>query len=130
MLPEPFFQSPKLPSLMKTSALLSPDSAGSCPLDISVDQVAHGIVSQALLTAPGLRATLFKFAAGQELSEHTSSSRVLVQVIAGRCEFSVEGKSRVLGPGELLHLPPCVPHAVRASEALTLLVLQAAPPKE
>ena len=53
---------------MKSSALLPPDSAGSCPLEISGDQIAHGIVSQALLTAPGLRATLFKFAAGQELS--------------------------------------------------------------
>lgn len=115
---------------MKPSALLSPDSAGSCALDIPVDQIVHGIVSQALLTAPGLRATLFKFAAGQELSEHTSSSRVLVQVIAGQCEFSVEGKPRVLGPGELLHLPPRMAHAVRTTEALTLLVIQAAPPKE
>lgn len=115
---------------MKSSAIFSPDSAGSCPLEIPVDQVAHGIVSQALLTAPGLRVTLFKFAAGQELSEHTSSSRVLVQVIAGRCEFSVEGRPQMLGPGELLHLPPRMAHAVRAPEALTLLVIQAAPPKE
>lgn len=115
---------------MKNSALLSPDAAGSCPLAIPVDQVAHGIVSQALLTAPGLRATLFKFAAGQELSEHTSSARVLVQVMAGRCEFSVEGRPQILQPGELLHLPPRVPHAVRAPEALTLLVIQATPPKE
>ena len=113
---------------MKSSALLSPDAAGSCPLEIPGEHVAHGIVSQALLTAPGLRATLFKFAAEQELSEHTSSARVLVQVVAGRCEFSVEGRPRLLSPGELLHLPPRVPHAVRAPEALTLLVVQATPP--
>src|SRR3954470_5859887 len=109
---------------MKSAALLSPDSAGSCSLEIAGEQVAHGIVSQALLTATGLGATLFKFAAGQELSEHTSSARVLVQVIAGRCEFSVEGRPQSLPPGELLHLPPGVPHAVRAPEALTLLVIQ------
>ena len=115
---------------MKSSALLPFDSAGSCRLDIPGDQVTHGIVSQALLTAPGLRATLFKFAAGQELSEHTSSSRVLVQVIAGRCEFSIEGRPQPLGPGELLHLPPRMAHAVRATDALTLLVIQAVPPKE
>jgi quercetin dioxygenase-like cupin family protein len=115
---------------MKSSAIFSLDSAGSCPLEIPVDQVAHGIVSQALLTAPGLRVTLFKFAAGQELSEHTSSSRVLMQVIAGRWEFSVEGRPQMLGPGELLHLRPRMAHAVRAPETLTLLVIQAAPPKE
>lgn len=112
------------------SALLAPATAGVCPLSIAGDPVAHGIVSQALLTAPGLRTTLFKFAAGQELSEHTSTARVLVQVIAGRCEFSVEGQPRLLQAGELLHLPPRVPHAVRAPEALTLLVIQAMPPHD
>lgn len=113
---------------MKPSALLALAEAGSCPLEIPGDPVAHGIVSQAVLTAPGLRATLFKFAAGQELSEHTSTARVLVQVVSGRCEFSVAGQVRILQPGELLHLPPSVPHAVRAPEALTLLVIQAKAP--
>jgi quercetin dioxygenase-like cupin family protein len=50
-------------------------------------------------------------------------------VIAGRCEFSVEGRVQLLQPGELLHLPPKVPHAVRAPEPLTLLVIQAAAPQ-
>jgi len=113
---------------MNSTALLSPAAAGSCLLDVPLDHLPHGIVSQALLTAPGLRVTLFKFAAGQELSEHTSSARVLVQVIAGRCEFSVEGRPQLLNPGELLHVPPHVRHAVVAPAALTLLVIQAAPP--
>jgi quercetin dioxygenase-like cupin family protein len=115
---------------MASAALLSPDSAGSCPLEIPVDQVAHGIVSQALLTAAGLRVTLFKFPAGQELSEHSSSARVLVQVIAGSCEFSIEGRPQLLRAGELLHVPPTILHAVRAPEALTLLLVQATPPQE
>ena len=110
-------------------ALQPPDETGVVPLRIDRPPVAHGIVSQALLTAPGLRATLFRFAAGQELSEHTSTARVLVQVIAGRCEFTADGRQYLLQPGELLHLPPHRPHAVRAVEDLTLLVLQAMPPK-
>ncbi len=114
---------------MASAALLSPDTAGSCPLEIPVDQVAHGIVSQALLTAVGLRITLFKFSADQELSEHSSSARVLVQVIAGSCEFSIEGRPQLLRAGEILHVPPGIPHAVRAPEALTLLVIQATPPQ-
>lgn len=113
---------------MSSSALLAPETSGTCPLQIPVDRVAHGIVSQALLTAPGLRVTLFNFAAGQELSEHTSPARVLVQVMAGECEFSVEGRPHLLQPGELLHLPPKAPHAVKAVTDLTLLVIQATPP--
>lgn len=111
-----------------SSALLAPATAGVCPLAIPSTTVAYGIVSQALLAAPGLRATLFRFAAGQELSAHTSPARVLVQVMAGTCEFTVEGQTHTLRPGELMHLPPHAPHAVRAPEDLTLLVLQATPP--
>lgn len=110
------------------TALLSNTEAGACALALPTAPVAHGIVSQALLTAPGLRATLFRFAAAQELSEHTSTARVLVQVVEGRAEFTLGGETRFVVPGELLHLPPRLPHAVRAVEALTLLVIQAAVP--
>lgn len=113
-----------------SSALLSPAASGICVLKIPADRVAHGIISQALLTAPGLRATLFKFAPGQELSEHTSSARVLVQVMSGRCEFTVDRQPHVIGPGELLHLPPKAPHAVRALDEMELLVIQATPPEQ
>lgn len=111
-----------------SAAVLPNGTAAVAALQIGTDPVAHGIVSQALLTAPGLRATLFRFAAGQELSEHTSPARVLVQVMAGECEFSVEGKPHRIRPGELMHLPPKAPHAVKAVTDLTLLVVQAAPP--
>lgn len=113
-----------------SAAVLPVASASTAALQIGTDPVAHGIVSQALLTAPGLRATLFRFAAGQELSEHTSPARVLVQVIAGECEFAVEGRSHLIRPGQLMHLPPKAPHAVKAVTDLTLLVIQATPPKE
>jgi quercetin dioxygenase-like cupin family protein len=113
---------------MKTSALRSPDTAGVCPLHVPAQQVAHGIVSQAVLTTPGLRVTLFHFAAGQELSEHTSTARVLVQVLSGNCDFSFDGQTRRLKAGDLLHLPPRLPHAVRAVDDLTLLLTQATPP--
>jgi quercetin dioxygenase-like cupin family protein len=109
-------------------AVLPNDSSAVAPLTLPAGTVAHGIVSQALLTAPGLRVTLFNFAAGQELSEHTSPARVLVQVMAGECEFFVDGEPRLIRPGELLHLPPKAPHAVKAVTDLTLLVIQATPP--
>jgi quercetin dioxygenase-like cupin family protein len=114
--------------MASSSSLLPADRDAVCPLQLPGDAVVHGIVSQALLTAPGLRATLFRFAPGQELSEHSSPARVLVQVMAGECEFTVGETVHRLRPGELLHLPPRAPHAVRAPTELTLLVLQATPP--
>jgi quercetin dioxygenase-like cupin family protein len=110
------------------ASLLDPEKAGVCPLLAPAPGVAHGIVSQAVLTAPGLRLTLFHFAAGQELSEHTTSARALVQVLAGACEFTYLGESHALKAGDLVHLPPGLPHAVRAAGDMILLVTQVGPP--
>jgi quercetin dioxygenase-like cupin family protein len=110
-----------------SAALLPTDTAGVCPVLAPAPSVAHGIVSQAVLTAPGLRVTLLHFAAGQELSEHTSSARALVQILSGRCDFTFGGETRQLQAGDLLHLPPKLPHAVRATEAMSLLLTQATP---
>ena len=109
---------------MASPALLPSDRAGVVPLLAAPQSVAHGIVSQALLTAPGLRVTLFRFTAGQEMSEHTSSARALVQILAGSGDFDYHGETRRLKQGDLLHLPPKLPHAVRAVEDMTMLLTQ------
>ena len=109
---------------MKKNTLLSPTESGTCSLLAPVENVAHGIVSRAVLTTPALRLTLFHFAAGQELSEHTSKARALVQVLSGTCEFSVGATKHTLKPGDLLHLPPGAPHAVAAPESFSMLLTQ------
>ena len=115
---------------MKSSALLSADAATSLSLAENAPTVGHGIVSRTVLATPELRAVLFSFAAGQELTEHTSTARALLHVLSGKGEFLVAGESRTLGAGELLHLPPRVPHAVRVSEAMTMLLVLAPQRKE
>ena len=113
---------------MKKNTLLSPTESGTCSLLAPVQDVAHGIVSRAVLTTPGLRVTLFHFAGGQELSEHTSKARALVQILAGTCEFTVEKTRHLLKAGDLLHLPPGVPHALTAPESLSMLLTQITEP--
>jgi quercetin dioxygenase-like cupin family protein len=110
------------------NTLLSPGEAGACSLLAPAENVTHGIVSRAVLTTPALRLTLFHFAAGQELSEHTSKARALVQVLTGTCEFSAGATRHTLKSGDLLHLPPGVPHAVTATEAFSMLLTQVTEP--
>ena len=110
------------------TTLLSPAAAGICGLLEPVKNVAHGIVSRAVLTTPALRLTLFHFAAGQELSEHTSKARALVQVLTGTCRFTVDGQTHTLKPGDLLHLHPGAPHAVTAPEPFSMLLTQVTEP--
>jgi quercetin dioxygenase-like cupin family protein len=113
---------------MKINALLSPNQTGTCSLLSPVENVEHGIVSRAILTTPSVRLTLFHFAAGQELSEHTSKARALVQILSGTCEFSVGKAVHILKPGDLLHLPPGEPHAVTSSEPFSMLLTQVSEP--
>ncbi len=107
---------------MSSTALLDPNLAAVASLD-GGDASEASIVSRTLLQTPGLRVTLFRFAAGQELSPHTNRRRALVQVIEGRCEFQFNDAWHVLEAGALLHLPPNHPHAVRATtEPFTMLL--------
>src|SRR6185436_14435416 len=99
---------------MKSSALIAPEQGTSLALNENAPAVGHGIVSRTLLATPEMRVVLFTFAAGQSLTEHTSTSRALIQVLSGEGEFVVDGDPRVLKSGALLHLPPRMPHAVNA----------------
>jgi len=46
-----------------------------------------------------------------------------VQVLSGTCEFTLAGKKTPLRAGELLHMPPGLPHAVTATEAFSMLLV-------
>lgn len=110
---------------MKPSALLASSEPGVLALGDTAQIVGHGIVSRTLLATPELRAVVFSFAPEQALTEHTSTSRALIQILTGECEFSVAGKPQTLRAGSVLHLPPNVPHAVRATSAMTMLLVLA-----
>jgi len=112
---------------MKPTSLLDPGSAGTISLGDVGQGVGHGIVSRTVLATPELRSVLFSFAPEQTLTEHTSTSRALIQILSGECEFSVDGKPRLLKAGDVLHLPPNVPHAVRATTAMSMLLVLAPP---
>lgn len=108
---------------MKTSALLASDTAAVISLADIAPVVGHGIVSRTLLASPEMRAVFFSFAPEQALTEHTSTSRAVIHILSGECEFSVEGKPHALRSGNVLHLPPNVPHAVRATTPMTMLLV-------
>ena len=82
----------------------------------------NGIVSRTLLRTANSRVVLFGFAEGQELTEHTSTQHALVQVLSGECEFSLAGAPHHLKAGDLLYMPPNLPHAVKATKQFSMLL--------
>ncbi len=74
------------------------------------------IVSRVLTRTSGGSVTLFAFAAGQELSEHTAPFDAMVHVIDGQLEITIAGRPMTVGPLEVVVMPANVPHALRAME--------------
>ena len=107
---------------MNEMPLIDADGSKILSLPDETQFAANGIVSRMLLRTPTTRVVLFGFAEGQELSEHTSTSQALIQILSGRCEFSLDGKLHLLKAGDLLHMPPNLPHAVKATEKFSMLL--------
>jgi len=94
-----------------------------------VDIPAEGILSATLVRDDALRLVRFAFAAGEELTEHTAASPVVLQVVRGRMLIGVDGDEVVLEPGSWMHLPARLPHRVVAQvpSVLLLTLLRATP---
>ena len=60
---------------------------------------------QVLVKAPGGRALLFEYRAGQGLPPHTHAGQaVVVAVLGGRLRLHVDGQPRDLAAGEVTHV--------------------------
>ena len=107
---------------MSERPLINATEAKIISLAAETQFAANGIVSRTVLQTPNARTILFGFAAGQELSEHTSTQHALIQILSGQCEFFLDGKPSTLKAGDLLYMPPDMPHAVTATEPFSMLL--------
>ena len=82
------------------------------------------IVSRTIFNQPHLRIIIFGFAAGQELSEHTSARAALLHFLRGEARLSLGGEPAQARPGTMVHMTPHLPHSVYAeSETVMLLYM-------
>lgn len=107
---------------MNEKPLIDPAQQKILSLPAETQFAANGIVSRTLFRTPATRVVLFGFAEGQELSEHTSTSQAIIQILSGACEFSLGGQPHHLKTGDLLYMPPNLPHAVKATEPFSMLL--------
>jgi len=103
---------------MSSEATWIEDLAALVPV-ISPDS----IVSRTVLAGPGLKATLFGFAAGQELSEHTAAVPAVLHFLRGRARLVLGGQPTSASPGTWVYLPAHLPHTVSAEEEVVMLLL-------
>ncbi|MBK8882503.1 MAG: cupin domain-containing protein [Bacteroidales bacterium] len=88
----------------------------------SIEYSDGGIVSKTVLKKPTGNISLFSFAKGEALSEHTAPFDALIQVVDGKGEIIIGGKSFFLTAGESIIMPASISHAVKAEENFKMVL--------
>jgi quercetin dioxygenase-like cupin family protein len=88
----------------------------------SVDYSEGGIVSKTVLKKQTGNISLFSFAKGEALSEHTAPFDAMIQVVDGKGEVIIGGKSFILETGQCIIMPANIAHAVNAVEKFKMVL--------
>lgn len=80
------------------------------------------IVSKQIIKKPNGNITLFAFDKNESLTEHTSPYEAVVYMVDGEMEITIGGKPYNLKAGEIIVMPPNVPHGLKASEKSKMLL--------
>lgn len=79
-------------------------------------------VSRTIINERTGTVTLFAFAEGQGLSEHTAPFQALVYVLDGEVEVTISGETIRLKKGEMVIMPANEPHALKAIRRFKIIL--------
>jgi quercetin dioxygenase-like cupin family protein len=82
-----------------------------------------GTLSRTLYQDGHLKAVLFGFGPGQELSEHTASTPAILHFISGEAEVTLGDDRMGVAAGTWLHMAAKLPHSIRAKTSVVMLLL-------
>lgn len=88
----------------------------------SIDYQTKSIVSKQIIKKPSGNVTLFAFDKDESLTEHTSPYEALVQIVEGRMTITIGGQPFNVEEGEIILLPPNIPHGLVALEKTKMLL--------
>ena len=96
-------------------------------LDNLMDQLTDippdSILSRTYFQDEHLKAILFGFAAGQELSEHTASRPAILHFLVGEASVSLGEDNFEIKPGAWIHMQPELPHSIKAKTKLVMILI-------
>lgn len=81
------------------------------------------IVSRTVFSSEQVKAILFGFAVGQELSEHTSSHPAILHFLKGSARLTLGEDVHEAHEGTWVHMPANLPHSVLAQTPVIMLLL-------
>src|SRR5512133_3289268 len=87
----------------------------------SVEYSEGAIVSKNVLKKETGNISLFAFDKGESLSPHTAPYDALVDVVDGKAEVIIDGKSHFLESGQSIIMPAGIMHSLKATEKFKMV---------
>lgn len=94
------------------------------------DIPTDSIVSRTLLGNDNVKAVLFGFAVGQELSEHTASMPAIIHILSGEGILKLGEATHEVTAGAWAYMPAGLNHALTAKTEVRMLLLMLRGSKE
>jgi quercetin dioxygenase-like cupin family protein len=88
----------------------------------SVEYAEGAIVSKTVLKKQTGNISLFAFAKGEGLSEHTAPFDALIEVVDGRGEITIGGHAYLVEKGQSIIMPANISHSVKAVERFKMVL--------
>jgi quercetin dioxygenase-like cupin family protein len=88
-----------------------------------IEYSSNAVVSKTIIKKPSGNISLFSFAAGEGLAEHSSPHEAFVYILDGVAEITIAGESQNVHKNECIILPGNIPHALKANEAFKMLLV-------
>jgi quercetin dioxygenase-like cupin family protein len=82
-----------------------------------------GILSRTIYNADRMKAVVFGFGQGEELSEHTASMPAVLHFLQGRGKVTLDDDTVEAQPGTWVHMPAGMRHSIQANTPVVMLLL-------
>ena len=93
------------------------------------DIPADSILSRTIYGDEQVKAVLFNFAAGQELSEHTAAVPAIIHILQGEAQLTLGSDTMEAHGGTWVRMAANLPHSLLARTPVTMLLLMLKTPK-
>ena len=88
-----------------------------------VEPPEDGILTRTLFNNEDVKAVIFGFGQGEELSEHTASMPAILHFLQGEATLTLGDDTVEAKPGTWIHMPPELKHSVKAKTPVVMLLL-------
>jgi quercetin dioxygenase-like cupin family protein len=84
---------------------------------------ADGIISRTIFQDDMIKAVVFGFGEGQELSEHTASKPAMLFFVKGEASVGLGDDVQEAQAGTWVHMPANLKHSIKAQSPLVMLLV-------